>query len=360
MNIPASLIIAAGMLRGVGKVTLKKIIHMSTDEEFRDSVEGFCRFVDQKRLGKNSGIMGKQLEAIESVDSRQAEKIFSKARSALEISEEYDIHPVFYVEEKFPQRLLTAGDHPLFLFYRGDIEVLNKKRCAAVIGTRHPTRAGKEAADRISGYLARNDFTIVSGLAFGCDKAAHRAAIESIRKYGCGSTAAVLADGLDPASIYPSEHKELADEIVRCGGVLVSEYIVGTRCNARQLVARDSWQADLSEFVIPVQTDVKGGTMHAVTRACKRNTPVFMPYIEKDYDCVKEKSIDKCAVSELDMKKYYDGFKNIVENFDGQEIKRLKDLSAVLKQQACAPDILPRNAEPESENSQTDGQIEMF
>ncbi len=362
MNIPATLVVAAGMIRGVGKATLKKIINASADEDFKDSVEGFCRFIDLKRIGKISGIKGRQLEALESIDCREADKIFSKSRSALEKSAEFDIHPVFFTEENYPQRLLTAGDHPLILFYRGDIEVLNKKMCAAVIGTRHPTQAGQEAADRISGYLAKNGFTVISGLAFGCDKAAHEAAIGSIRKYGGGSTAAVLANGLDPASVYPPEHRDLAEEIVGCGGVLVSEYIVGTRSNARQLVMRDSWQADLSELVIPVQTDVKGGTMHAVARACKRNIPVFMPYIETDYDSTGDRCFDNCGASERDKKRYCDGFKNIVENFNGREIKRLKDLGEVIFRQtgASGPATAPVIQNRDPGNHLADEQTEMF
>jgi len=145
---------------------------------------------------------------------------------------------------------------PAILYYKGDT------KCAAppgvaVIGTREPTDWGYKSGERIATCCSERGFTVVSGLAVGCDTSAHEGALAAT-----GATIAVLAHGLD--TVYPAVNRKLADRILDAGGMLVSEYPPGTELRANQLVERDRLQSALSRAVIVVETDVKGGTMHTV------------------------------------------------------------------------------------------------
>ena len=174
-------------------------------------------------------------------------------------------------DPEFPPQLARIDDPPLVLFVEGDQAALVRVPCVAVIGTRKPTPVGTEVADRIARWLVRTGYTVVSGLAKGIDGTAHRAALA---ERGC--TVAVLAEGLD--HIYPPAHRSLAKTIARSGGALVSEYPLGYRAQRSSFVDRDRLQSGLSVAVIPVQTDVKGGTMHTVGFARRQGRFLACPH----------------------------------------------------------------------------------
>src|SRR5262249_25946427 len=96
--------------------------------------------------------------------------------------------------------------------------------------------------------------TIVSGLAYGIDSVAHRAAIEA-----GGKTIAVLGHGLD--HIYPAEHRSLAKEILATGGALVTEYEYGMPAMRHQFSERNRIVAGLSHTVIVTESPVDGGSL---------------------------------------------------------------------------------------------------
>jgi DNA processing protein len=193
-------------------------------------------------------------------------------------------------------------------------------RCAAVIGTRQPSADALKAEKKICDYLAEYGWNIVSGLAFGCDETAHRTAVEYWKNTGKGTTTAILADGLDAGSIYPKENAELADEIVDCGGLLLSEYMIGTSCRPYYLTERDKWQAQLSDIVIPVQTGVAGGTFHALTRAAELDIPSFIPYL-REYDSPDCEQIDLCRK----------GMKKAVEKYKCRPFRTVLEFDRMLK-----------------------------
>ena len=136
---------------------------------------------------------------------------------------------------------------------------LNEK-AVAVVGTREPIDYGARVAENLGYVLGRDGYTVVSGLAHGCDRYGHTGCLQAK-----GKTAAVMAGGLD--KIYPAQHKELADEIVRAGGCLLSEYPAGTKAVPGNFVERDRLQSGLSEGIIVVETDVRGGTWHTIAYA---------------------------------------------------------------------------------------------
>jgi len=175
----------------------------------------------------------------------------------LEKSEVEKITITSFYDEKFPRSLLTIEDPPILINTKGKLENVLAMPAVAVIGTREPSSGGILAGEYFGKQLAKNKINVVSGLAKGCDAAGHRGCL-SVN----GITTAILAHGLH--TIYPKENRELAEEIIDKGGVLLSEYFLGVGALANYFVERDRLQAGLSIGTIVIQTAEKGGTMHAV------------------------------------------------------------------------------------------------
>jgi DNA processing protein len=112
-------------------------------------------------------------------------------------------------------------------------------------------------AERLASSAAISGFAIVSGLAHGCDTLAHKGCVDV-----GGVGVAVLAHGLD--KVYPAANKSLAQKLLDCGGCLVSEYPLGMTPMKTAFAERDRLQSGLSDCVLVIETDVKGGTMHTV------------------------------------------------------------------------------------------------
>jgi len=190
----------------------------------------------------------------------EVQKAVDKAQEIIDKSllERIAIIPI--TDERFPEKLAKYSDPPVIIYVKGDINCLKNDPAIAVIGTREPTEYGAECCNKISQNIAEHNITIISGLAKGCDSIAHRACLEK----NC-ITIAILAHGLH--MIYPAENKELAQKIIDSGGCLVSEYPIGTEPRPNYFIERDRLQTALSNAVFFAETDIKGGTMHAV-KAC--------------------------------------------------------------------------------------------
>ena len=240
-----------------------------------------ARTIEDKRLEVNSyeelaALMGSMKEkAIQKVTLDDLNEAYQCAKRIIEASEAANIGYVGYFDDEFPAVLRQAIneegklDPPLILWYRGDFSITQLPGFA-VIGTREATPEGVAGGEYLSGQFAKRGFNIVSGLAVGCDTCGHKGAL----KVG-GKTTAILANGLDHDSIYPPENQDLAEEIVNNGGLLLSEYRIGSIVNRYNLVARDRLQAGLSLATLVVQTGEKGGTMHAATTTLKANKPLY-------------------------------------------------------------------------------------
>lgn len=190
---------------------------------------------------------------------QELEGVYDKYQSIIERSNELGIRIFSYLDQGFPTKLRKIADPPAVVYALGNTECLNEK-AVAVIGTREPIEHGAKIAEQLGFVLGREGYTVVSGLAFGCDKFGHMGCLRAK-----GKTAAVMAGGLD--KVYPAQHKELAQEIVGSGGCLISEYPVNTPTFKNGLVERDRLQSGLSEGLIIVETDVKGGTWHTIEYA---------------------------------------------------------------------------------------------
>ncbi|MHB2000840.1 MAG: DNA-processing protein DprA [Solirubrobacteraceae bacterium] len=171
-------------------------------------------------------------------------------------------------DEAYPQRLRELADAPAQLHVRGDATLLSAPRIAAIVGTRMPSSCGLAAARALAGALCRAGWTVLSGLAQGIDTAAHATVVE-LRS----PTVAVLGCGL--GRLDAIESGDLAEQIVRGGGVLVSEQPHEEPALRAHLTARDRIQTALAHVVIVAQSDLGSGAMHSVRFAAIQGRPLL-------------------------------------------------------------------------------------
>lgn len=172
-------------------------------------------------------------------------------------------------DERYPELLKRISDPPAQLYCLGNIALLDSF-CVGVVGTRKASDYGRQATADIAGQLAQNGVTIVSGLAAGIDSVAHRAALDAK-----GNTIAVFGTGLDDASIFPVDNVRLAHEIVAAGGLLISEYEVGTHGEVWTFPMRNRIISGLSRGIVVVEADRKSGSLITAKAALDQDRDVF-------------------------------------------------------------------------------------
>lgn len=171
---------------------------------------------------------------------------------------------------RYPARLAECDDAPAMLHTIGDCD-LDSRCMIGIVGTRHATAYGTDFTSRLVTELAAtlaDPPVIVSGLAYGIDIAAHRAAIAA----GV-PTVAVLAHGLN--TIYPAAHRNCAAEIVKSGGALVTEYTSADAVHRGNFLARNRIVAGMVDCLVVVESDVKGGALVTARLANDYNREVF-------------------------------------------------------------------------------------
>ncbi|AHG50266.1 hypothetical protein RLEG12_01270 (plasmid) [Rhizobium leguminosarum bv. trifolii CB782] len=182
---------------------------------------------------------------------------WDRAEVELENTKASGIKFFSFHDEGYPERLRNIPDPPAVLYVKGDVSGLHAPKCLAVVGTREPTPYGEVVARKSAATAAEAGFIIVSGLAHGCDTLGHEGCLDA---YGVG--VAVMAHGLD--KVYPAANRGLASRLLENGGCLVSEYPLGVTPMRTAFAERDRVQSGLSDAVLVIETDVKGGTMHTV------------------------------------------------------------------------------------------------
>ena len=202
------------------------------------------------------------LEEIYASNPRMGEYI-AKANKILENQESLGIVTMTVQDAGFPKRLIAIGDDcPAVIYCLGNMDLLERENPTAIIGARACDRQGYEAAFSLATKYASIGSVIVSGLALGCDTAAHRGAL-SIN----GETIAVVATGLN--LVHPKENRQLQDEIIAHGGLILSEQPFGIKANPTRLIARNRIQAALSDAVILAQCPSASGSLHTMRFARK-------------------------------------------------------------------------------------------
>ncbi len=194
-------------------------------------------------------------------------KGFKKVEDEIAFMEKYKIMPLFLTDKNYPKRLLNCYDPPTVLYYKGSAD-LNTAKIIGVIGTRSHTAYGKQVTEKLLRELESSHVLVVSGLAFGIDAIAHKAALKNNL-----STVGVLAHGLD--TIYPAQHATLAKEMLQQGGLL-TEFTSNTKPDKHHFPARNRIVAGMCDAVIVIETGVKGGSMITAELANGYNKDVFV------------------------------------------------------------------------------------
>jgi len=169
-------------------------------------------------------------------------------------------------EHTYPGQLAALDDAPPLLFALGNVELLRQPQMA-VVGSRHPTAAGRALAARIARDLAAAGLVITSGLARGIDAAAHEAALEA-----GGATIAVCGTG--PDICYPAQHRELYQRIAE-RGLLISEFAPGTPPRAAHFPQRNRIISGLARGVVVVEAAADSGSLITARHALAQGREVF-------------------------------------------------------------------------------------
>ncbi|HXH19432.1 MAG TPA: DNA-processing protein DprA [Chitinophagales bacterium] len=227
---------------------------------------GYCGGVEEvfrakpARLKKIPGIGEKTANEIHRAD------VMGKAEQEMEFIEKHKIQPLFYLDENYPARLKDCHDSPILLYYKGTAD-LNAPRVVGIVGTRSATDYGKSVTEKIVEALVQSDALVVSGLAYGIDVCAHKAALDNGLK-----TVGVLGHGLH--TIYPSVHRSIAKKMAEQGGLL-TEFTSDSKFEKTNFPARNRIIAGLADALIVVETRKKGGAIITAEIANSYNKEVF-------------------------------------------------------------------------------------
>jgi DNA processing protein len=241
------------LIPGIGDITAKKLIAYCGGVEavFKEKIKG---------LLKVPGIGQTLAETI--VKS----KVLDHAEKEIGFIERYKITPLFYLDKDYPERLKHAEDGPIMLYYKGTGS-LNVPKVVAIVGTRRATDYGKKICRNFVEGLAPLNAMIVSGLAYGIDVCAHRAALD----FGL-PTVGVIGHGLN--MLYPETHRATAEKIIKNGGLL-TDFTSESKFIPENFPKRNRIVAGLCDAVIVVEAAKTGGALITADIANSYNRDVF-------------------------------------------------------------------------------------
>jgi DNA processing protein len=233
--------IALGLIPGVGDINARKLVSYcgSVDAVFTEPYSSLIRIPG---IGEN---LARSITERSYLAEAEKEALWVKANK---------IETLFYLDEKYPARLSECEDSPVMLYYRGNAD-LNAPKMLSIVGTRRATSRGIDICGDIISNLALQhpDLIIVSGLAYGIDIAAHKAALDAKLK-----TIAVLAHGMK--TIYPPLHTGVAREMTTQGGLL-TDFTSNAPTERNNFLKRNRIIAGLPVGLLVVESGVKGGAI---------------------------------------------------------------------------------------------------
>lgn len=246
--------IALSLVPGIGAISAKSLIaHCGSAEAvFRESTRSLL------------AIPGIHRRIVANVHKAE---LLDRAEKELKTIEARGIEVLYFEDKDYPRRLKHCDDAPILLYLKGDRAIFNR-RIIAFVGSRAATEYGKSFCDKFIGELRVFEPMILSGLAYGIDIAAHKAAL----KYEL-PTAAVLGSGLD--RIYPALHQSTVDKMLDSGGAIVTEFLCGTGPDRENFPKRNRIIAGISEAVVVVEAAIKGGALITAEIANTYNREVF-------------------------------------------------------------------------------------
>lgn len=247
--------IALGLIPRIGDINARKLV------SYFGSVEAIF-FEPYRNLVKIPGI-GSGIAGYISEKS-----YLETAEKEAEYVTKNNIRTYFYLDNDYPYRLRQCDDSPVVFYFKGNCD-LNNTKMLSVVGTRNATTRGKEHCEKIIGELSEGhpELIIVSGLAYGIDIAAHKAALSNNIK-----TIGVLGHGF--RTIYPSLHRSTANAMIEQGGLL-TDFMSDTLPERNNFLKRNRIIAGLSDATLVVESGIKGGALITAEMANSYNRDVF-------------------------------------------------------------------------------------
>lgn len=247
--------IALSLIPRIGDISARKLVsHFGSVEAiFAEPYRNLCKIP-----GIGSGLA-------KYITDRSYLKIAEKEE---EYVVQHNIRTYFYLDNDYPFRLRQCDDSPVTFFFKGSCD-LNSPKILSVVGTRNATSRGRDLCDNIIGSLAERhpEMIVVSGLAYGIDIAAHKAALAHNLQ-----TIGVLGHGF--LTIYPSVHRSTADAMLRNGGLL-TDFVSNTLPEKNNFIKRNRIIAGLSDATLVIESGLKGGALITSDIANSYNRDVF-------------------------------------------------------------------------------------
>lgn len=292
MNSFRHIIVGLLHLKGVGRQKVKHLLGMIRDPQ--------CLSLQEiVEIGKAFQIISSQIKKDE------IHAAMDYANELIHGCERKSINCIAYLDNGFPESM-NFSDAPILLFYQGNLNLLNYRKRAAVIGSRLPSQTGIDFAYNSARILAESDFVVISGLALGCDTQAH---------LGClsegGKTVAFLPSGL--SQIYPPSNQSLAEKILSQDGCLLTEYNHLEKVQPYKFIERDRLQSAISDFVIVSNFSHQGGTIHTLSYCQKYHKTIYSdPLIYEEsksgFKVLNKKNISYHILDNTDLRKLIENF----------------------------------------------------
>lgn len=246
--------IALNMVKGMGVVTLRNAVNI-----FGSALKVFNCNTEELAQVRGVGITRAEmiLEDLRRVDWKKEK----------EIAESKSVKLITIIDEEYPELLRKISYPPIILYVLGNVEVL-KSASVGIVGTRNPSLYGRAMAKKFAYGLAQRGVCVISGLALGIDTEAHTATL-----LGKGQTVAVVGSALD--CLYPKDNVELARNIIRSGGAVISEYPFGVFGSRQTFPMRNRIISGLSHGVLVVEAAMNSGSLITAERAMEQNRPVM-------------------------------------------------------------------------------------
>lgn len=246
----------------------------------RKSVDYFIKYIKEKPKDENDIVdifinLKKNNKKIKVPSLEEVKLYHEKVNEIVRLSKVQNIETVDILNKSFPKRLKIIENYPQVLFYKGNYNAIINDYALAIIGSREASLNSKKNSYEMANYFAKENYSIVSGLALGCDTYAHRGCLDAK-----GMTVAVLSSGLD--SIYPVQNRDLAENIIENDGCLLSEYPIGFTSFKNNFIERDRIESGLSLGTIVVEASIKSGTMHTANFTLKQERALACFNISKD------------------------------------------------------------------------------
>ena len=282
--------LALSLTKGIGNTNLKNLIsYCGSPQEVFSTTKG--------KLEKVPGIGEKASKSL--LDNKE---VFEKAEDILEYATKNDIKLLFYTDSDYPTNLKQLYDAPALVYLKGN-NFPDNQRIISIVGSRNATKEGKKNVESIINELAPYNPVIISGLAYGIDIEAHKAALKNnLTTYG------IMATGIE--KVYPTIHNKIANSMLEKGGLL-TEYPPFTKMDPARFPARNRIIAGLSDATLVVEAGEKGGAL-------------ITAYLARDYDR------DVFAIPGNLKNEYSVGCNNIIKNSLAQLVSSGEDIAFYL------------------------------